>query len=378
MRRGLVLWALLLCAGCGGSTGPPRHVVLHVTPPSALMDAPVSVTLSGLHAGDRVRVSAAAADYRGARYTASVAARADDRGAARLQGGELLAELHGADGQYLPRFGTTRFRLTADVDGHRAASATLVRTTDGAGVRGQRLTVRRDGLAGDFFIRPGARGVPVVAIGGSGGLPPEYEAQLLAARGHPALALDYFGGPGLPGTLRRIPLEYFQRGLRWVARRTGAARVALYGVSRGGEGALIIGSRYPSLVAGVVALVPSAIVGLAVDDPHAPAWTLGGRPLPGGTQIPVERIRGPVLTASGGRDAVWPSADYTREIHARLRASHFRFAHPDLRYPAAGHGVSSPPYLPGIPASESGGTPAADAAARAAVWPRVLRFLADL
>jgi dienelactone hydrolase len=375
MRRVLVLSLILLCAGCGGSSGPPRHVVLHVAPRSALIDAPVSVSLTGLHAGDRVRVSAAAPDYRGASYTASVAARADDRGAARIQ---LLAELHGADGQYLPRFGTTTFRLTADVDGHRAASTTLVRATDGAGVRVRRLTMRRDGLAGDFFSRPGARGVPVVAIGGSGGQQPEYEAQLLASHGYPALALDYFGGRGLPATLRRIPLEYFQRGLRWVARRTGAARVALYGVSRGGEGALIIGSRYPSLVAGVVALVPSAIVGLALDDPHAPAWTLGDRPLPGGTPIPVERIRGPVLTASGGRDEVWPSADYTREIHARPRGHHFRFAHPDLRYPAAGHGVSSPPYLPRIPASESGGTPAADAAARAALWPNVLRLLDGL
>jgi dienelactone hydrolase len=378
MRRGLVLCLVLLCAGCGGSSSPPRHAALRIAPRSALIDAPVSVTVSGLRAGDRVRVSAAAPDYRGTRYTATASARADGRGAARIQGGDMLAELHGADGQYLPRFGTTTFNVIAEVDGHRAAAGTLTRATDGAGVHARRLTVRRDGLAGDFFMRPGDHGAPVVAIGGSNGNQPEYEAQLLASHGHPALALDYFGGPGLPSTLRRIPLEYFERALRWVARRTGVSRVALYGVSRGGEGGLIVASRYPSLVSGVVALVPSAIIGLALDDPHAPAWTLGGRPLAGGMPIAVERIRGPVLTSSGGRDKVWPSADYTRQIHARLRAHHFGYAHPDLRYPAAGHGVASPPYLPGIPQSESGGTPAADAAARAALWPKVLRFFDGL
>jgi dienelactone hydrolase len=377
VRSVLVLSVALLCAGCGGSSGPPLHAALRIAPRSALIDAPVSVTVSGLRAGDRVRVSAAAPDYRGTRYTATASARADDRGAARIQGGDLLAELHGADGQYLPRFGTTTFSLTAEVDGHRAAAATLTRATDGAGVRARRLTVRRDGLAGDFFMRPGDRGMPVVAIGGSNGNQPEYEAQLLAAHGHPALALDYFGGPGLPATLKGIALEYFHRALRWAARRTGSTRAALYGVSRGGEAALIVASRYPSSVSGVVALVPNSSVGLGAT-PHDPAWRQGGRPLAVGMPIPVERIRGPVLTSSGGRDAVWPSADYTREIHARLRAHHFRYAHPDLRYPAAGHGVSGPPYLPGIPASESGGTPAADAAARAALWPKVLRFFDTL
>jgi dienelactone hydrolase len=377
MRRVLVLSGVLLCAGCGGSSEQPRHVRLNVSPRSALIDAPVSVTLTGLSAGDRVRVSAAAPDYRGQPYAAAVSARADGRGDARVAGGALLAQLHGAQGQYLPHFGTTTFRITADVDGRRVATGTLTRATEAAAVRARRLTLRRDGLAGDFFTARGAHGAPVVAIGGSNGLQPEYEAQLLASHGHPALALDYFGGPGLPPRLQRIPLEYFARGLRWVARQTGARRVGLYGVSRGGEAALIVASRYPALVSGVVALVPGSTVGLG-DDPHQPAWTQGGRPLPVGQAIAVERIRGPVLTSSGGRDAVWPSADYTREIHARLRANGFRFAHPDLRYPAAGHGASGPPYLPGLPQSESGGTPAADAAARAALWPEVLRLVDGL
>jgi hypothetical protein len=73
---------------------------------------------------------------------------------------------------------------------------------------------------------------------------------------------------------------------------------------------------------------------------------------------------------------VWPSADYTREIHARLTEHGFRFAHPDLRHAAAGHGLGlAISFIPSLDQAHSGGTPPADAGARADLWPRLLAFL---
>ncbi len=68
------------------------------------------------------------------------------------------------------------------------------------------------------------------------------------------------------------------------------------------------------------------------------------------------------------------------EIEQRLRDRHFRFAHTALTYPRAGHlaGVALP-YVPAPTVQdEFGGSARADAAAKADLWPRILRFLAAL
>jgi dienelactone hydrolase len=192
----------------------------------------------------------------------------------------------------------------------------------------------------------------VVAFGGSdGGQKMTPWARAFASRGYPALALAYFKEPGLPNQLRHIPLEYFARAVRFAAREPGVdpQRIAVLGISRGGEAALLVGSIYPSLVHGVIALVP--------DYQTNPGWMLRGKEVPGDELIRVERIRGPVLTASGGRDEVWSSSVYTEQIEQRLADYRFRFPHERLNFPNAGHGLRrSAPVL----------------------WPRVLRLLRRL
>jgi hypothetical protein len=52
----------------------------------------------------------------------------------------------------------------------------------------------------------------VLIIGGSeGGLSSPLLAAALAGHGYPVLTIAYFGAPGLPASLSRIPLEYFAR-----------------------------------------------------------------------------------------------------------------------------------------------------------------------
>jgi dienelactone hydrolase len=197
------------------------------------------------------------------------------------------------------------------------------------------LTVARDGMYGRWYTPADAdRDMPaVVVLGGSkGGLRIAAFAKAFASYGYPALALAYFKAPGLPSELRRIPLEYFERAIRFARRQPGVKRVVVAGGSRGGEAALLLGSTYPDLIGGVIGLVPAYQVNSG--------WTLRGREIPYDTPIRVERIRGPILTASGGRDQVWSSSVYTDQIELRLEDEHFRFPHQRLDYPREGHSLA--------------------------------------
>ncbi len=94
----------------------------------------------------------------------------------------------------------------------------------------------------------------------------------LASRGHAALALHYFGGPGLPNRLVGVPLEYVDRAIDFLLQRSGATRLAVMGTSKGGELALLMGSR-TGRIAGVVAIVPSSHVWQAVGGAGMPPRT---------------------------------------------------------------------------------------------------------
>ena len=220
-----------------------------------------------------------------------------------------------------------------------------------------------------------------MVLGGSeGGLTGGFVCRVLASHGYPTLALAYFGLPGLPPSLSGIRLEYFARALSWLGKQRGVdpSKVVVMGTSRGGEASLILGSVYPKLVHGVIALVPSSVVNSTTANPD---WTIGGRDLPF-TEIPVERINGPVLAVAGGQDQVWPSSIHVDNIARRLR-EHGRSDVTALVYRAAGHGIGLP--VPNVRVAtkggahegyyDFGGTPEADARARAALWPRLLAFL---
>ena len=223
-------------------------------------------------------------------------------------------------------------------------------------------------------------------IGGSEGGLPAFGAALLASHGYPTLALAYFKEPGLPKTLRDIPLEYFARALRWLGAQPAvdASHLVVDGVSRGGEAALLIGATFPELVHGVVACTPSSWVNGSFPSGGA-AWTVAGKPVPE-EPIAVERIGGPVLATGGGRDAIWPSAAEVQQLVDRAR----RYGRHDIVgriFPRAGHGLGhAVPNLPVVPSltiggtsfSWAGGTIAANEQAGAAAWRDELRFLAAL
>jgi dienelactone hydrolase len=255
----------------------------------------------------------------------------------------------------------------------------------------------------------------------------EDTAALLASHGYATLALAYFAAGELPAKLESIPLEYFETAVKWMAAHEAIddARLAVQGISRGGELALLVAATFPEHVDAVVAHVPSGVAWPGVGGlPPAPAWSRNGASVPtvdlpadpvlqaelvrrmragesialtplfrvamrdrasmAAAEIAVERIAGPVLLISSRADAIWPSTDLAEIAVARLRAH--RHPHPveHLAYEDAGHLILPPYRITTITAMthpvlrmklELGGTPAGTAHAMADSWPRVLSFL---
>jgi len=276
----------------------------------------------------------------------------------------------------------------------------------------QGAPVRDHGLVGTWFPpASGKRGPVLLVLGGSEGGEQGSKriGAAFAAQGYGVLSLAWFKAPGLPEQLQEVPLEYFGKALDWLKTQPLAdpGRVGLYGISKGGEAALLLASRRPEIKA-VVAAVPSSVVwqGINFADYTSvkSSFSLGGKPvayLPYDmTQpfvsvldlyqrslktiaahpdavIPVERIAGPVLLLSAKSDTLWPSSEMADQVMARLDAKGFRHAHEHIAYPDAGHGATVP-TLAVSPANAGvhnmGGTETGNAFARSDAWARMMTF----
>jgi dienelactone hydrolase len=398
MRVGVVL---IVCAlfvvGCGST----QHVTITAMPRSTLIDQTVAIRVHGAKPGSLLSLRLVQGRWAGrgvyrVRPDGSVDVTRDRPVSGTYSGRDAM----GLFWSMVPSsIGTTasspfeggQMALTASVGGKQVATTTIVRRYLAAGVVAHKETLARTGFYGIDYVPPAGRalGAPVLDFGGSeGGLYSAGTAALLAAHGHPALAIAYFDEPGLPQSLERIPLGYFARAARWLDRQPGVdpKRLVVWGTSYGSEAALELGVHYPALVHGVIAAVPSSVAspGLTATDALsvAPAWTVGGRAIAPGT-IPVERIRGPIFAFGGAEDALWPSYLSVPDVAARST----EYGGPPVTavvYPSAGHAVGvAVPNLPGETTVVShgmslnlGGSPRGDQAALVKIWPRLLHFLA--
>jgi dienelactone hydrolase len=413
-----LLAVVLTTAGC--VTGRHAALQVQVDGAGALFDQPLRITISGARPDTRLSVKAATTDGQNRTWTASVDVLADHRGTVDLRTAPpvsgsytgahdtgLLWSMSGGPNGFALGSDTMTVTLTASQPGRTTATATVARRLRASGVTTTAVQVSDAGFVGTLFTPPGTgtRRPAVMTLGGSEGgiVTAALVAQALASHGYPALAVAYFGAPGstaagLPTSLTNIPLEYFAGALRWLAHRPGVdpKTIDVYGVSRGGELALLLGADFPDLVYGVIAASPSSVVNAGLPDTGAPAWTLHGRPVPHvppaaygvpdpletDAVIPVEKITGPVALLCGDDDRLWPSCPSVQAIAARL-GDH---PHLDLPEPAAGHLVGFPvPNLPmqsgQIPSRygtlDVGGTVQTDALGRLDAWPKLLTFLAD-
>jgi dienelactone hydrolase len=431
------------------------------------VDAEVQIRISGLATSQRVVVRASTLDDEECLWASQAVFRADASGSVDLSTHKSL------DGSYrgvsaMGLFWSMRradnagrrpgqrtgfvktsvapeeVKLEVETDGRSVAAEALERAyvAPDAEIRDMKVSGQnggpKSGIVGRLFLPPPRNyGDPhgsfpvVVVLGGSGGGFDLDKAAVLSRHGFATFALAYFGIPPLPPWLHRIPFEYFEAALAWLAAqsRVDSARIGVLGISRGAELALLLASAF-SEIRCVIAYAPSSV-----------AWSSGGRdretgeiipswiwkgdavpfaPLPmrefmwrsavpvvvlrwpvmfrnlfrAGLRnraaaehaaIPVERISGPVMLISGGDDHVWPATEMSEQIVERLKRRDFPHAVEHLNYPRAGHMLRYP-YLPTTPREARhahlrnarysfGGTPEADAEAQADSWRRAIAFL---
>lgn len=277
--------------------------------------------------------------------------------------------------------------------------------------------VTADGLVGRWFAptAPGPQPALLVLGGSEGGLATVSRmGEGLHAQGYAVLSLGYFGVEGLPAQLQEIPLEYFVRGLDWLAAQPGVdpARIGVVGGSKGAEAALLLASR-DRRVRAVVASTPTDHAWQSVDWngwSDTPSWTEGGaavaylryapfdpaaglramydrsvadapQALRDAARIPVEQSDAAFLLIAGAQDALWGAVEASDRIAATLAAA----GHPRevqvLRYADAGHVVFiGRAIAPDDAVLERilpmGGTREGVLAAINDSWPKTLDFLA--
>ncbi len=232
--------------------------------------------------------------------------------------------------------------------------------------------VSTNGLVGELFVPPGDGPFPgIMCIGGSGGGVKNAAAPLLAEAGFAALAIGYFGAPGLPEEFAELPLEGFEQGVDWLLRQpvVRGPKIGVTGTSRGSEAALQIATLTLKIGA-VAAYVPSGIRWMGVEG--RPSWTHHGEPLPyarwqndfreGGAvtkvdrfnhvldeptayaaaEIEVEKAACPILLISGKDDQLWPSERMAKMVIERLKRHNYPHRYEHIAYPHAGHRIKVP------------------------------------
>ncbi|MEM8669458.1 MAG: acyl-CoA thioester hydrolase/BAAT C-terminal domain-containing protein [Planctomycetota bacterium] len=297
--------------------------------------------------------------------------------------------------------------VSAIVNGRAVATDSILRFFRMPDV--EEKDVSDDGLVGKLFT-PGLKGrLPaVIVVPGSGGGIPTGLSEHLASRGYVALALAIFGEPGLPPDLESIPLEYCDGAIDWLKKQpfVDPRRIGLVGGSKGGELALLVGSRRSDLAA-VVAGVPSTYVFQSINDQwrKTSSWSREGVDLPfvgyaasarfrksgilndlytdslaanatEEARIPIEKIAAPVLMITGKDDRTWPSTTMCDKAIAALdETGRKRFRH--LSYADVGHELFTPGYRPTSWSERVGGTRQGQATAQADAWGEFLRFLEE-
>jgi dienelactone hydrolase len=284
-----------------------------------------------------------------------------------------------------------------------------------------------DGMAGTLVRPAGAHRRPLILVlhGSEGADSASVRALAMpfAALGYAAFGVAYYSG-GRPATFPGVPTVFDGIDVRGLARlrewaggqpEVDTARTAIWGVSKGGELALLAASRF-TWPRAIVGCVPSDVMWAGFGRQTAVwdtlvSWRDGSVRLPAipyvryervfidstviprrvhdesrvaapalaqAARIPIERTRAPLLLIGGDADAIWASGPMVDSVVATMRRAAPRVPVEAMRVPDAGHGICGPGVQPvswfgpdSLPTSRG------SARARAEAWRRTVRFLAQ-
>ncbi|WP_101297268.1 acyl-CoA thioesterase/bile acid-CoA:amino acid N-acyltransferase family protein [Halegenticoccus soli] len=425
---------LLSAAGCAADADASI-----AAPRTALTDEPIRIGIEGIEPQSALTVRATARSRNGTDWEARARYDVSDDGTVSVPGQApvdgtyegvdpmgLFWSMRPADAdpdrplppevRFVPDEAGYDVDLTAEVDGETVAESTTTRRLYDPAI--ERRTVDHDGIVGEFFAPPGDEPAPaVVHLHGAGGRPHVATGKLLASRGIATLTLQYFGDPEpIPDALVEVPVEYVETAMTWLRERSRVAGpdVGLFGFSRGGELALLLGSRSGD-VGAIVGWVPSGIVWEGLGPGRTPAgtsaWSIDGNPVPfleladadpgtpptpglpyfepalsaagddelAAATIPVEEAEAPILLVSATDDRRWPSTALSDRVVDRLDARGYPHGYRHDSHDGAGHYVRFP-YLPTAGTAKDaynvyGGSREANARANADAWFETLSFL---
>ena len=142
-----------------------------------------------------------------------------------------------------------------------------------------KVTTLEPPFSGRFYQPEARTNKPaVICLSGSDGRQPDVLAAVLASLGYPAIALCYFGRPGLNPTLKDVPVELVLNLKKWLEDKTGISSIGIIGFSKGAELAMVCATH--TSFAFVVGAAPSAYVfqGLADFTHPSSSWSYGGCP----------------------------------------------------------------------------------------------------
>ena len=455
-KIGLITVLAASVVACLPLARPSRSPVITASPQEGPLNAPFQVIVSGAAPGVRVKITADRVGTNGENWSSSAFFIANNQGTVdpakepSIDGTYRGLSPHGLYCSVLPATAESVESFVADfharpdqpsvidtpmerspitvrasIEGREIGSVTVWRGF-AIGTAGQDVS-GPTGWRGQYFppapgVPPGA---PIVVLSGSGGGLFATTAALFASNGHPTLALATYNYQDLPKVLLNRPLEQVRDGALWLASKAGTDSVAVLGISRGSEAAQLAAAYFPDAFSGVIAEVPSHLVGGALGPgttPNDAAWSVGGNPIPpfpshfdvariaeaaktlpgyrgsadllpiwndpavdAKSMIPYERIKAPLLVLAAGSDDLWPSYVSAEHIRRRMEALGKQDQVEIHVFPGAGHrlvafgtgnAVSSSSYSSSIKGYMStGGTPNGNCEASFNAFAEMLRFL---
>lgn len=369
--------------------------IIDVSLEKSLLDQEINIAIKKLNPKESITIQASTIDDNNTKWISQASFEADEHGIVDLaRQSPIAGSYEGIDPMGLlwsmqPESGNpSSFKVKKEEysvnlrvfrEKQEVASKDIIRLRKSPEVK--QIPVQENGLVGILFTPPSEKPLPVIiTLSGSNGGLGENRAQLLASHGFAVLALGYFGVEGLPSNLHDIPLEYFETAFNWIKSqpKLDSSHVGIYGTSRGGELALILGAWFPESVQSIAAVVPSSVIYGGLSETPINAWKYRGKPIspfapvsftnsgPGddaahpantltgflegmknekafkAASIPVEKIKASLLVISGGDDQMWPSSIYASQIEDRLQKNKSPIAREYLHYPKAGHGINIP------------------------------------